>query len=346
MSLPEISLKWSCLALLIVEAIILHQIPQPIEVTLHLLTGRMSFFLPGTDDALPLIESLPLTSLSLSGLSSLSLEVQDLREEGQLLVSSESRIILKALSRESQLTFKGEEKLRLMRLMLASRAQVILYTDQERHVLMRVWNPQVSQVELAVLGRFTLTVQDLVLLDEQGKNIPFISFRPIHTLEVTPSIRNLVFEQEEEAPFELVLDFAQQIGQRQSWDIPLSFDPRLKVSHLDFTREESHKRVSEIHQLRIEPLMSEDMPEEKVYLKVRERDVFTLQSVSLSEKGLECELIGNTDTLMVGKDGPNKNRVPSLLFSVLYSKPLKKTLYNDPLRKTLEFLWKGWRRVK
>lgn len=326
MGLSKIPMKWICLGLLIVVAIILHQIPRPIEVTLHLLTGRISFFLPGTDDSLPLIESLPVTSLNMSGFSSLPLEVQDLREEGEPLVPSGSRIILKALSRDSRLTFQGEDKLRLMRLTLASRAKVILYTDQERHVLMRVWNPQVSQVELAVLGRFTLTVQDLVLLNEQGKNIPFLSFQPVHTLEVTPSIRNLVFEQEEEAPFELVMDFSQQIGQRQTWDIPLSFDPRLKVSHLDFTREERNKSVSEIHQLRIEPLMSEDKPEKKVYLKVRERDVFTLQSVSLSEKGLECELTGNTDTLMVGKDGPNKNRVPSLLFSVLYSEPLQKTI--------------------
>ena len=326
MSPPKIPMKWICLGLLIVAAITLHQISRPIEVTLHLLTGRISFFLPGTDDTLPLIESLPLTSLNMSGFSSLPLEVQDLREQGEPLVSSGSRIVLKALSRESQLTFKGEEKLRLMRLTLASRANVILYTDQERHVLMRVWNPQISQLELAVLGRFTLTVQDLVLLDEQGKNIPFVSFQPVHTLEVTPAMRNLVLEQEEEVPFELVMDFSQQIGQRQTWDIPLSFDPRLKVSHLDFTREERNKRLSEIHQLRIEPVMSEDKPEKKVYLKVRESEVFTLQSVSLSEKGLECELTGNTDTLMVGKDGPNKNRVPSLLFSLLYSEPFKKTI--------------------
>jgi hypothetical protein len=56
--------------------------------------------------------------------------------------------------------------------------------------------------------------------------------------------------------------------------------------------------------------------------------------------------MGNTDTLMVGKNGPTKNRVPSLLFSVFYHEPLKKTLYNDPFKKTLEFIGKGWRMVK
>jgi hypothetical protein len=325
MSSTKVPMRWICLGILSVAALILHQIPRPIEVTLHLLTGRMSFSLPGTADTLSLIESLPLTSLTLSGFSSLSLEVHDLREKGEPLISSKSRISLKALSRESQLTFQGEEMLRLMHLTLASRANVVLYTDQEHHLLMQVRNPQVSQVGLAVLGRFTLTVQDLVLQDEQGKNIPFVSLKPAHTLEVTPSIRSLIFEQQE-APFGLVMDFSWEIGQRQTWDIPLSFGPRLKVSHLDFTREERGKRVSEIHQLRLEPLMSEDKPEKKVYLKVRESEVFTLQSVSLSEKGLECELSGHTDTLMVGKDGPNKNRVPSLLFSVLYSEPVKKTI--------------------
>jgi hypothetical protein len=320
----KIPTKWAILGLLILVAIILHQIPQTMEVTLHLLTGRISFSFPGTEDPVTVIESLPLTSLNLCGFSSLSLDVRDMREGETSLVPHGSRVTLKARSRESRFNFLGE-KMRLKQVTLASGATVSIYTDQEDQVLMNVWGSQVSEVVLDVPERkFRLTVKDVVLLDGEGKEIPFRSYQPIHTLDVTSSFHNLIFEQQEQSSFALVMNFSRQIEQGQTWNITLPFIPRLKVSQLDFTRKVGNKKVSEIHRLWIEPIMRQDKSEQEVFLEIRESDVFTLQSLSLSEQGLECRLTGNTDTLRTGKDAPRKERIPSLLFSLLHGETFEK----------------------
>jgi hypothetical protein len=233
------------------------------------------------------------------------------------------RIALKALHKESYLRFQGKD-LHLQSLVITSGARVSLYTDQTHQVLLEVRNSPTGEVALDIPEKkFTLTVKDMVLLNEQGTEIPFITRQPTHTLEVISSFHNLIFEPQKGASFNLVLNFSQQIAQVP---IPLVV-PRLKVSHLDFTEEAANNtKITKIHQLWITPVIPEEKKEGKVYLEAREEDVFTLQSLSLSPAGLHCELTGKTNTLKTGKDGPNKNRVPSLLFSVLYSEPLKKII--------------------
>src|SRR5918992_3144774 len=116
MRLPQISPKWLCGGIILLAAIVLHQIPRTMEVTLHLLTDHFSLTLPDTDNALPisLIESLPLTALHVSGVVSLPLEIQEIREMGKPLVARKSHIYLNTMDgREAKIDFRGKE-LRLM----------------------------------------------------------------------------------------------------------------------------------------------------------------------------------------------------------------------------------------
>ena len=76
---------WIGTGLLVVTAFILHQIPHATEVTLHVTTENLAFVLPGTASMQPLLQGLPLTSLTLHGLASLVLEVKDLQQQGHSL---------------------------------------------------------------------------------------------------------------------------------------------------------------------------------------------------------------------------------------------------------------------
>jgi hypothetical protein len=103
----------------------------------------------------------------------------------------------------------------------------------------------------------------------------------------------------------------------------LPFTPRLKISRLDFTRKERGKVLTTIHELWIDPLVPEQAPKKGVYLEVKDEEVFTLQRVHLSEKGLTSELTAMTDTLWVGKEKPFPNKVPSLLVYLVEHKVFK-----------------------
>jgi hypothetical protein len=110
------------------------------------------------------------------------------------------------------------------------------------------------------------------------------------------------------------MDFAQQIPAGTGWQLPLvALGQRLKIAHVDFTRKEDKRLVSAIQSLWIEPLISEKDKQGKVYLQVREDEVFTLRSMTLQEDGLECELVGYTTMVKVGEDAPRHNVVPSWL---------------------------------
>jgi hypothetical protein len=239
------------------------------------------------------------------------LVIKELREGGRLLVSSERQVVLKALAPEATLTLTGSG-LRLMRLAFAAGTQVALYTDQGHHLLLQAQSAPMSALELAVSERFTLTGNHMVLQDMPGKDLAAVSSQPNSRLEVTPAMKTLRFEQEAQGPVSLVIDLSRQIREA-GWPLPLPVALRLKVARLDTTREADNARVPAIQQLWIDPLVPQDKPLDKVYLQVRDSAVFTLQSVQLAEQGLICELTGDTDTLLVGKERPQKNLVPSWL---------------------------------
>ena len=53
--LPKIPLPWLGVGVLALAALILHRIPHRMEVTLHLLTERLSFIMAGTDKPVSLL---------------------------------------------------------------------------------------------------------------------------------------------------------------------------------------------------------------------------------------------------------------------------------------------------
>jgi hypothetical protein len=190
---------------------------------------------------------------------------------------------------------------------------VTLYTDVEHHLLMEVQKSTVSQLELGVAERFTLTVQGMAVRDEQGKELLPQSSQ---ALQVIPVRRDLIFDQPEQLPTGLmILDFSGQREPGSDWKLPLALVPRLKVFFLDATREDRGRRVSALQQLWIEPqLVPEEKKAQKISLQVQAHEVFTLHSVALAKDGLECELSGRTATIMVGKEmPPTNNVVPSWL---------------------------------
>jgi hypothetical protein len=48
-------------------------------------------------------------------------------------------------------------------------------------------------------------------------------------------------------------------------------------------------------------------------VRLQEDDEFTLQALRFSAQGLLCELIGTTNTVLVGKESPHENLLPSWL---------------------------------
>ena len=212
----------------------------------------------------------------------------------------------------SSITFAGEG-LRLIRLALVPRTPVGLSTDRGHHLLIDMQHASVHHLELGMAGSVMLTMQEMAVRDAQDKELPLLS-ASVQTLQITPARRNLLFEQPEQLPSELILDVPRPLEFRGRLELLLALVPRLKLSAPDVTREDRGRRVSAAQKLWIEPLLiPQDTPKQNIFLQVTDQDVFTLQSVTLTAKGLECELTGYTTTIMVGKATPLTNVVPSWL---------------------------------
>ena len=319
MSLPNSRAAWIALALLVIAALGLYQIYRPINVVIHSIADSISFATAHESEMnnLPLIDGLSMRSLNFSGLSPWSFYVTDLRQGGRSLVYPETRIILKGDDQDSELTLEGEG-LRLMVLSVISRTKVRLYTDLKRNLLIRLENPQGSEIRIGVLAKFTLKAKNVTIVNaDTGKEIISPRSSPEYFLEVVPSLRNFVLEQRQNNPLFISMDLGLTTSKPVDRGVPIGISPRFRVSHLDFTEERSNKAVSAIKELWIEPLISKDNPTHGIFLKLKTNDVFTLQSLVLTQKGLECELTGHTDYLMVGNDETNRNLVPSILESLV-----------------------------
>jgi hypothetical protein len=296
----------SCVALVI---LVLAWLPKTMEVTLHVRTERLTFVLADTDEQRSLIQNMPLTELKVRDFDAFSLEVQRLSEDGHSLVTPGSRVVLKNPARAGSLLLTGKA-LRLLRLPLASGLQGVLYTDHLHRVSIYLQNFSRSQLEIAVQSPLTLILNDVEVQDSQHKTL---LSGGSHRLDVLPTVGTLVLTQDAQVPWDLILDFSQQLPTGTGWQLPLALAPRLKISHVDFTREMDRKLVSAIQRLWIEPLIPADKPRKQVYLQVREHEVFTLQSIALTEDGLDCTLAGYTTMVKVGADAPRQNVVPSWL---------------------------------
>src|SRR5687768_13199982 len=145
---------WIGTGLLVVIAFILHQIPRATEVTLHVTTENLAFVLPGTESMQPLLQGLPLTSLTLHGLASLVLEVKDLQQQGHSLSIPGRRLALRAQHPASSYTLRAlpDSGLRLTQVNLAGNSEVLLSADPIGQLQVNVKSPQVIQLEVAVVG--------------------------------------------------------------------------------------------------------------------------------------------------------------------------------------------------
>lgn len=302
--------KWIAISLLIVLAFVLHQIPKSMEVSLRVRTDQLDFKLPGRETEVALLQSLPLTALHVSRVASLSLPVTAVYEQGEALVSSAQRVILQSQRGQAlRLTWRGDA-LRLMYLSLASGSQVVLSADQQSQLIMQVDNPGLSQLQLSVLGAFTLVGHDLKVVDEQGNELRAAAAQPERILEVTPARRNVDMVWQP-AAFELTLDISGEHGGKADWLLP--FVQPLSLYHLNFTRKQGNALVSSIQSLSVRPLMKQDESESAVYLDLRAEDMFRLRSIHLSETALTCELVGRTHQLRYGPGASRPNRMPSVL---------------------------------
>jgi hypothetical protein len=310
MRFPKLSAKWIAVSLLIIGAFILHQIPKSMEVTLRVQADHIGFKLPGRETEIALLENLPLTALHVSHVASLSLPVKTVYEQGQALVSSPQRMTLRSHEGQAlRLAWRGEA-LRLMQLSLASGSQVILSVDQQSQLIMQVDSPGMSQLQLGVLGAFTLSGYDLMVVDEQGNELRSTAVQPERLLEVTPARHNVEMAWQP-AVFALTLDVSGARGVETDW--PLPFGPRLALHHLHFTRKEGTALVSSIQSLSVQPLMKKDESQSKVYLDLRTEDEFRLDSMTFSGTALTCVLIGRTHELRYGPGASRPNHMPSLL---------------------------------
>jgi hypothetical protein len=201
-----------------------------------------------------------------------------------------------------------------MHLNLAGNAEVLLSADQSNQLQVTVKSPQVIQLEVAVVGgRFTLLVEDdVALLDEQGREIPLHSASSPRTLEVTPVSRRLIVAQQPNASLGLDITIAGEEEAGKLQDLSRAFG-RLRMTRVTFPHRGGSRTAREavIKALWIEPFVLQDKAKTHVIVKLREDDVFTLQALRFSAQGLVCEMFGTTSTVLVGKERPHENQMPS-----------------------------------
>ena len=308
---------WIGTGLLVVIAFILHQIPRATEVTLHVTTENLAFVLPGTESMQPLLQGLPLTSLTLHGLASLVLEVKDLQQQGHSLSIPGKRLTLRAQHPASSYTLRAlpDSGLRLTQVNLAGNSEVLLSADPIGQLQVNVKSPQVIQLEVAVVGeRFRLLVGDgVALLNEQGQEIALRSVSSPRTLEVTPVSSRLVFEQRANTSLGLDMTIAGQQEAGKLQDLSRAFG-RLRMRRVTFPhRGVSTPREAVIKEFWLEPFVLQDKAKTHVVVKLQEDDEFTLQALRFSAQGLVCEMVGTTNTVLVGKESPHENLLPSWL---------------------------------
>jgi hypothetical protein len=309
---------WIGTVLLAATAFILHQLPRSTEVILHVLTENLAFVLPDTAATQPLIQGLPLTSLTLQGLSSLVFEVKELQQQGHVLSIPGKRLTLRAQQPATSYTLRAlpDSGLRLTQVNLAGQAEVLLGADPIGQLQVTVKSPQVIQLEVGVVGqRFGLLVMDgVALLDEQEREIVLRGTSSPRMLEVTPISRQLVFEQTPDTPLALDMTIAGQQEAGKGWNLSRVFG-RLRLTRVTFPRLGISRTPQEaiIKEFWIEPFGTQEKSKKDVAVKLKDGDDFTLQALSLSTQGLVTEMVGTTDTVLVGKERPHENQVPSWL---------------------------------
>jgi hypothetical protein len=308
---------WIGTGLLVVIALILHQIPHSTEVTLHVTTENLAFVLPGTASMQPLLRGLPLTELTLRGLASLVLEVKELKQQGTPLAVPGKRLTVRAQYPASSYMLRAlpDSGLRLAQVNLAGNSEVLLSADPSGQLQVNVKSPQVIQLEVEVIGeRFRLLLGDgVALLDAQGQEIALRSVSSPRTLEVILVSSRLVFEPPANTSLDLDMTIAGQQGAGMLQDLSRAFG-RLRMQHITFPhRGGSAPQEAVIKEFWIEPFALQDKAKTHVVVKLREGDEFTLQALRLSAQGLVCELVGTTNTVLVGKGSPHENQIPSWL---------------------------------
>jgi hypothetical protein len=308
---------WIGTVLLVVTAFILHHIPRSTEVTLHVTTENLAFVLPGTASMQPLLQGLPLTSLTLHGLASLVLEVKELQQQGHSLSIPGKRLTLRAQQPASSSTLRAlpDSGLRLTQVNLAGNAEVLLTADPIGQLQVNVKSPQIIQLEMAVVGqRLRLLVGDgVALLNEQGQEMALRGASSPRTLEVTTVSSRLVFEQPANTSLGLDMTIAGQHEAGKLQDLSPAFG-RLLMRRVTFPhRGVSTPREAVIKAFWLEPFVLQDKAKTHVIVQLQEDDEFTLQALRFSAQGLVCEIVGTTDTVLVGKQSPHENLLPSWL---------------------------------
>jgi hypothetical protein len=307
---------WIGTCLLVVIAFVLHRIPHSTEMTLHLVTKNLAFVLPDREQ--PLIQGVSLTSLTLYGVPALALEVEELQHQGHLLKVPGNRILVRAQQPLASYTLRAlpDSELRLIQLDLSGRSEVLLSTAGGGQLQVDVKSPQLSQLELAIVGRrFTLIVTDgTTVLDEQGHEMPLPPGPSPLTLEVMAASSRLVLEPQAETPFGLDMHIASQEQAGKMWELSPAFG-RVPLTRVAFPSREVSNRPREavIQEFWVEPFMPRDKAKTHVVVKLQEEDTFTLQAMRLSDHGLVCEIVGTTNRVLVGKESPHENLVPSWL---------------------------------
>jgi hypothetical protein len=308
---------WIGIGFLVVTAFILHQIPHSTEVTLHVTTENLAFVLPGAASMQPLLQGLPLTELTLHGLASLVLEVKELQRQGYSLSIPGKRLTLRVQQPGASYTLQAlpDSGLRLTQVNLAGNAEVLLSADPIGQLQVNVKSMQVIQLEVAVVGeRFRLLVgDDVALLNEQGQEIALHSASSPRTLEVTPVSSRLMFEQRANTSLGLDMTIAGQQEAGKLQDLSRAFG-RLRMQRVTFPhRGGSVPREAVIKEFWLEPFALQDKAKTHVVVKLRENDEFTLQALRFSAQGLICEIVGTTNTVLVGKASLHENLLPSWL---------------------------------
>jgi len=306
-----VGFKWIGVAGLVLVAVVLHQIPYPVDVTLHVTTERVNFSLIGPDETV--LRGLSLTSLALLETTQLRLALEDVRELGRTLVRAGEEATLDADQRGARLVVRSANGLRLERLTLAPGTQLEIYADRVGQVFVVVRRGRASQIQLGLFGRVSLEATGMRLVRGNGQAIEFATPGPAHELDAKPASRSPILEPVGDRQFTLVLGFGGRAEQAGQDGLRLPFSSQLKITSLDFTRQEKVGERSAVRHLWIDPVVPMERALRSVYLDVPGNEVFRLESVQVVGDGLVCDIAGRPSALKVGKAGPGQDLVPSML---------------------------------
>lgn len=317
--------KAGVVVLVVIVALILNNIYLTTDVAIHVTTERLTFSVPDFPPGASLIESLPVSFVSMAGPKSIALDVDSIVAQGHQVPVPENRLVLSSLPGTTARLRISADPLRLMRLGLVGSRRVSLYRDGSGDLVVTMQSPTEASLEFTVPDIYTLDTSDFRLSRGASDPSDTTGIKTQQRFVVRAALRSLVLAHSGDGALDIVIR-PRAAAPRPDITPDIRLEPNLRISAVNFVRSQDTAVVSAVTAIRIEPFFSDDKFALTSFVILKDKDVFTLRSVRLTGNGLDCVIVGRTNAIRIGNSNPYPNVVPSVLSSLLSSRSVEKVI--------------------